>query len=126
MPSIKLLEYDEDAQEGVVEIDISLNEPELASQIALKAFYYSQSLSEANHKISLFAFLVTNIVSENTMQAPVKTDCGYFSYHLCAKVLDVESGHVQLGNVDIILDSPIPKDISPNSYISFDVMRLDL
>lgn len=125
MPVIKVMQYDEDAQEAIVDIQTSLNELASMSTVSLIAFCPSFFTFEVHRKISLFGFLVTNIVFENEMQAPHKTNCGYFSYRLCARVLDPQSRHVQLGDIDIVLDCPIPKDISSGSYISFDVMRLD-
>lgn len=126
MPAVKVLQYDADAQEAVVEIETSLDESATSDKIAFRVFCHPMFSSEMNRKISLFAFLVANIVTEEGLQAPVKTNSGYFSYHLFAKVIDVASNRVQLGDIDIVLDCPIPRDISPNSVISFDVMRLDL
>lgn len=126
MPVVKILEYDEDAQEAVAEIVTSLYEATQVSQVSLKVFCHPISLPVISSKISLFGLLVSNIVSANALQAPQKTDHGCFSYRVFARVLDTHSRCVQLGDVDIVLDCPIPKDISPNSYISFDVVRLDL
>ena len=126
MPVIKMLQYDEDAQEAIVEITTSLHAAMHSFQVSLKVFCHPISFPMIRSKVSLFGFLVTNIVSENTIQAPQKTNGDYFSYHLFAKVLDVQHSRVQLGDIDIVLDCPIPKDIPVNSYISFDVTRLDL
>lgn len=126
MPGVKVLQYDADAQEAVVEIETSLDESVPASRTSFIAFDPQGISSVMNPQISLFALLVTNIVFEEGLQAPVKTNSGYFSYHLFAKVTDAESNRVQLGDIDIVLDCPIPRDISPNSVVSFDVMRLDL
>lgn len=120
MPAIKVSQHDEE----IVEIEFSLDES--APQISLRAFCCPSFSSVTNRKVSLFGFLVTNTVSENALKAPEKTNCGYFSYRLFAKVIDTRNSRVQLGDIDVVLDCPIPKDILPNSYISFDVMRLDL
>ena len=126
MSTLKVLQYDADAQEAVVEIEITLDESATSARSALRVFCYPMFSSEMKRKISLFGFLVTNIVSENAVQAPQKTNGGYFSYHLFAKVLDPRNRLVQLGDIDIVLDCPIPQDIAPGSFVSFDVMRLDL
>lgn len=123
MPTVKILEYDEDAQEAVAEIVTSLYE---ATQVSLRVFCHPLSSPMISNKISLLGMLVTNIVSENALQEPQKTDHGYFSYRVFAKVLDAQNRCVQLGDIDIELTCPIPKDIPNNSYISFDVVRLDL
>lgn len=126
MPAVKVLQHDNDSQEAVVEIVFSLQETIQSSQVSLKAYCHSPALPVNSSKISLLGFLVSNIVSEDVLQVPQKTSCGYFSYRLFAKVSDVQNRCVQLGDIDIVLDCPIPKDIPEDSYISFDVMRLDL
>jgi hypothetical protein len=126
MPAIKVLQHDEDAQEAILEIVTSLYEATQAPQVSLRVCCHPISLPVISNKISLLGFLVTNIVSENALQAPQKTNCGYFGYRLFARVLDVRNRCVQLGDIDIVLDCPIPKDIPKDSYISFDVVRLDL
>lgn len=126
MPVIKVLKYDADAQEAIAEITTSLHETAIVSQVSLRVFCHMVSLPVISNKVSLFGLLVNNIASEDALQMPQKTNCGYFSYRLFAKVLDTKKRHVQLGDVDIELDCPLPKDIPDNSYISFDVVRLDL
>lgn len=126
MPDINILQYDEGVKEGIAEIVTLLDGATQVAQVSLRVFCHPISLPVITRKISLFGFLVTNIISENALQAPQKTHCGYFSYRLFARVLDTANRCVQLGDIDIVLDSPIPEDISKDSYISFDVMRLDL
>ena len=126
MPAIEVLQYDEEAQEAIVEIVTSLYEETHASQVSLSVFCHPISLPVVSSKLSLFGFMVTNIISEEALQVPVKTNSGYFSYRLFASVLDVQNRCVQLGDIEIALDCPIPNDIVKDSYISFDVVRLDL
>lgn len=126
MLTIRVLQYDEDANEAVAEIETSLQEVAQGSHVSLKVFCPSIVSPVINSKISLFGFLVSNIISENALQVPQKTNGGYFSYRLFARVLDAQNRCVQLGDIEIVLDCPLPKDISNNSYISFDVVRLDL
>ena len=126
MSIIKVLEYDKDSQEAIVEITTSLCEETHDSEVALRVFCHPISLPAFGNKISLFGQLVANIVCESSLQVPQKTNYGYFSYHLFARVLDVQNRCVQLGDIEIALDCPIPNDIVKDSYISFDVVRLDL
>ena len=69
MPAINLLQYDEETQEGIAEIESPMDEATLEPQVPIRVFCHPFSLPEANHKISLFGVLVTNIVSENAVQA---------------------------------------------------------
>ena len=126
MPIINVLQYDDDAQEAIAEIATSLHELEQHPKVLLRVFCHPMSTPEIIGKTSLFGFLVTNIVSEKALQTPQKTNCGCFSYRLFARVIDVRNSRVQIGDIEIELDCPIPKDILENSYVSFDVIRLDL
>ena len=126
MPEIKILEYNKEAQEAVAEIVTSICEEIHLSQVSLRVYCQTISSPEISGKISLSAFLVKDIFSEDALQAPQKTDWGYFSYRLFAKVIVARNRRVQLGDIDIELDCPLPKDIPDNSCISFDVGRLDL
>ena len=126
MPAIEVLQYDEEAQEAIVEIVTSLYEETQASQVSLSVFCHPISLPVISSKLSLFGFMATNIISEDALQVPQKTNSGYFSYRLFARVLDAQNRSVQLGDIEIELDCPIPKDIPDHSYISFDVARLNL
>ena len=118
MPEIKVFDYNEEAQEAIAEIVTLICEKTYRSQISLRV--YCQPIS------SPVGFCVKDIFSEDALQSPQKTDGGYFSYRLFAKVTDARNRRVQLGDIDIELDCPLPKDILDNSYISFDVGRLDL
>ena len=125
MPAVKVIHYDEDAQEAIVEIQTSLNAA-ASSMVSRIVFCSTICAAEDNKKVLLFGFRVTNIVCEKVIKAPQKTNRGYFSYRLFARVIDPQIRRVQFGGIDIVLDCPIPEDISQNSCISFDVMRLDL
>lgn len=132
MPEIRILKYDKEAQEAVaeiitsVEIVPSIYEEPRVSQVALKVYCQPIFSLEISGKISLFGFLTNKIVSEDALQTPQKLNDNYFSYRLFAKVADARNRRVQLGDIDIELDHPLPKDIPDQSYISFDVARLDL
>ena len=126
MPEIKVFDYNEEAQEAIAEIVTLICEKTYRSQISLRVYCQPISSPVISGKISLFGFCVKDIFSEDALQSPQKTDGGYFSYRLFAKVTDARNRRVQLGEIDIELDCPLPKDILDNSYISFDVGRLDL
>lgn len=126
MSEISILEYDEEAQEAIAEIVTSIYEKQEAFQVSLRVYCQPISTPEIIGKISLFGFLVENIFSEDALHEPQRLSDSCFSYHLFAKVIDARNRRVQLGDIDIELDRPLPKDITDNSYISFDVGRLDI
>lgn len=133
MAELEIIRYDRDAQEATVQIHVCDNVDGLSflslisnQRISLNAFWHPVSYPIQGDNICLFAFLSSNVVREKRIQIPIKTDCGYYSYHLFAKVLDAQNQRVRLGDVDIILDTPIPKDIKNGDIISFHVKRLDL
>lgn len=126
MPEIKVFDYDKEAQEAIAEIVTSINEEQHLSRVSLKVYCQPIFSPVISGKIILFGFLVKDIFSEDALQAPQKTNLGYFSYRLFARVVDACNRRVQLGDIEIELDCPLPKDIPNNSYVSFDVGRLDL
>ena len=132
MAEIRVLEFDRDSNEAIVEIATTIStvgQPlfDKSSNATLSLILFACTVDhwEYNSSVSLFGFLVTNIVSEKCLRPPVKTDVGLFSYHIYAKVQDSHKRHVRLGDIHIYLDTPIPKDIVNDDLVSFDVQRLD-
>ena len=133
MAELEIIRYDRDAQEATVQIHVgdiveSLSFLALVpnQRISLNAFWHPVSCQIQSDNMCLFAFLASDVVQEERMQIPIKTDLGYYSYRLFAKVLDAQNQRVRFGDVDIILDTPIPKDIQDGDIISFHTQRLDL
>lgn len=133
MAQVEIVRYDKDAQEATVQIHVCTKGEDLLTllpisnqRISLIAFFHPVYSPIQDDNICLFAFLTSDIVLEERMQIPIKTDFGYYSYHLFAKVLDVQNQRVRFGDVDIIIDTPIPNDIKNGDIISFHAHRLDL
>lgn len=139
--TLKIKEYDSVSNEAVIELTTLMYSdsetesyhylnnltPDMgATSVSIIAFADNNVLPLDNKNTSVRAFLTTNIVLENQLRIPQKTKEGYFSYHLFAKVRDLSRKCVCIGEIDILLDTPLPKDIENDSYISFDVVRLDL
>lgn len=132
MLAYRVTAWDCDAQDAVVEIDISLPEASKASVSAaerdvatVRAYCHPTNKALSALNTVLFALGARDIVSEKVFRLPNKTADGYFSYHLFAKVMDVAEAVVYIGDMKIILDTALPKDICKDDYISFDVLRLD-
>ena len=71
------------------------------------------------------AFLVENIVRINTNGFLVEKAEDYYEYRLQGKVRDVEKSIIEIGDLQISLDCPLPKDICVGEFIEFMVKRLD-
>ena len=132
MVHLDVIRYDKHAQEAVVQIHISVDTGYLQfsapnlNKIVLTAFWHPVAFPSKDGDVCLFAFLTSEIIREERIQAPVKTNFGYYSYRLYAEVLDAQNRCVRLGDVSIILDIPIPKDIQNGDIVSFHTQRLDL
>lgn len=124
---IRVTTYDADTQEAEFEIMASLfdNGDMNHDEYAVKAYCHPFNYPTDTNTLVLYGLCTENIWLEESMHAPRKTERGYFSYRLTAKVVDKSIQHVKLGEYDFFLDTPLPKDIENNSFISFDVMRID-
>lgn len=92
--------------------------------VSLLVFCHPYTSCMTRTDMILHAFLACNIMQEESFSLPIKTD-GLFSYHITAKVLNASLRSVCVNDIQIILDIPLPKDISNGSFVSFDAMRLD-
>ena len=132
MAHIRILDYDIDSYEATLEIipaipaaDRSLFVGAEDLDFSVISFAYPGKLLNHEQDVSLFAFLVTDIFRESCLKPPIKTNAGFFSYRIFAKVQNSRDRHVRLGDINIFLDMPLPKDIADNDIVSFDVHRLD-
>lgn len=117
--TIRIAEFmDEEQTEAVVEI--------CDNGISLMAYSHPFMGLPLDGRITLDALLTKNIWLEQEQYAPIKTDKGFFSYRLTAQVTDAKAQKVQIGDIAIYLDLPLPKDIPNGAFVSFDVMRLDV
>lgn len=128
MSLVQVTAYDTDSQEAEIEITVPLcvNGSKNHEKFVVKAFCHPFRYPSNESSTVMHGLCVENILIEKSMQAPEKTGGGYFSYRLTAQVVDKSIQHVKLGEYDFFLDNPLPKDIENNSYISFDVLRIDV
>ncbi len=75
--------------------------------------------------VNITSFLARNIMRALDDKFQILKLKHYYSYHLQGKIIDTQMPIVCIGNIKIILDEPLPKDIECGEYISFDVERLD-
>lgn len=82
---------------------------------------------EVKQKIcAIYGFQCTDIYKAFNHSYCIKKLTQYYAYALIAKVISKKQCIVQIGNLRIYLDSPIPNDIAEGEYISFSVLRLDI
>ncbi len=112
----RIVDYNEDAQEATV----------IVSDGHYQLMCYAQPFSK-KEKFTLMAYNCSNIMTcECQKYEIIKSDIAYFSYKLQGKLLDKERGIVQIGNIVIESVVHLPKDIKTNSFIQFEVFRVDL
>lgn len=88
-------------------------------------FSYPYTTDLNMDKAYIYALFTKNIVASCNDAKTYKLSTDYWSYHINAKVIDVENRIVNVGNLFIVLDVDIPGDIPVGTYIEFDVSRLD-
>lgn len=93
--------------------------------VSLLVFSDSFDASERGNDICLYGFMTENIQLAPSMHLPMKTDLGFFSYHMTGVVANKSDRLIQIGNIKVVLSTPLPKDIPDGAFISFDVARLD-
>ena len=115
---LQVIEYlDSESVEAIIQLT--------DGEISILAYSYPFHSPEIQNSVRLFSFFTQNIVREQEFIEPVKTNLGFFSYRLTAKVVNRSECLVQINNINIILDTKIPGEIQNGEYISFDVSRLD-
>ena len=120
MVIISVAEYlDDEGQEVLLEL--------CSGDVRLHAFCYpfKETNPKTAEKVILHALFAHNIGPCSTVNPPYRTSKTSFSYHIDAKILDIKERLVNLGYIDIILDSAIDSSFPIGSTISFDVVRLD-
>ena len=128
MSEVRVAKLDLESQEAVIEITIPYRIDNKADyeDCVIKAFCHPFHFPLCDYSISLFGFGVGNVWIEHSLQKPQKIPDGFFSYRISAKVVDASKQHVKLGEFDLFLDKPLPKDICNGEIVSFDVLRIDV
>ena len=88
--------------------------------------YCTQSNSLTPSKIKeIETFLSDKIMIAYSNDYFIKKTDSYYSYHLQGKVLENNPPMVEIGKLQIVLDTALPKDIKQNDYVEFHVERID-
>lgn len=110
---------DRDEISGEMDIIISDGKFELLCYCAQSNNSFPSEVKE------LETFLSDKIMlANNNNYCANKTD-GYYSYHLQGKVLECKQPMISIGEIHILLDTPLPKDIKKNDFIECFVQRID-
>ena len=73
--------------------------------------------------LSLFAKDIMRI--SDKMYEVKKLEDDYYAYHLQGEVIKIDKPIIRIGGLEIVLDSPLAKDIKLGEFIEFDVYRLN-
>jgi hypothetical protein len=85
---------------------------------------YDEEYTSKSFKIN--SFLASNIVKANEDIYYSNRKESYYAYEINAKIVDLETKKVSLGELYILLDEKLPGDLKLGDYINFDVLRLDI
>lgn len=96
-------------------------------KIDLLCFAHPMNYQEGQSLIEpLIVLDVSGVVKSNDYTPPQKQS-DTFEYYLTGKIIDKENGIIEIGNIQIeINSSSIPQDINQGEFISFQCSRLDL
>lgn len=72
--------------------------------------------------VTLFA---SDIVRNEANEYCIKKDDQPYSYLICGKVVDLMKPRISIGQILIILDQPLPKDIKKGEFVELRVDRFD-
>lgn len=67
----------------------------------------------------------TEIVRSDTNEYFIYKDVQPYSYYVCGQVIDLIKPRISIGQIIIILDHPLPKDIKKGEYVELKVDRFD-
>jgi len=117
MQTYKLIEYD--IQSNEADILVTDGEFEILGYCLLLSDIKKIAIKK------LFGFMCENIKISNCTIGLEKTE-NYYSYRIRAEVKSLHKNIVNVGDIEIELDKPIPKDINEGDIIEFDVSRIDI
>ena len=113
----KIVYFDKNAQEAHI----------IVSDGQFDILCYAQPYRDEAEEFDLLGFMTENIMRADTNEYQVeKIDEGYFAYRLQGQLLDKSKRIVAIGEIEIILEDRIPKDIQDDEFIVFHVKRVDL
>lgn len=96
-------------------------------QYSVICYAYPIDRVTMNKKVDIiYGFGCSDVVKSSSNIYCVKKLAKHYAYELTTKVVSKNSSIVQIGDLQIYLDTFIPNDISTGDYISFSVLRLDI
>ena len=130
MPRISIVHVDRYSRESILQVGpiFKTDEESLlcSDKWLINVFcYHTAENMHFPDPFVITTLFVSNIVVEATLNPPIKAEDDVFSYHLHAIVHDKHNALVRMGDIFLLLDMPLPKDINNGNIISFDVVRLD-
>lgn len=112
-------------------IDKDLQEAEIiVSDGQIEVLCFSHPFQKAINAVleePIHCLYAENLVLTQEQSISINKSNGYFGYSLRGKLIDKKNKLVRLGDIIICLeDAYISDSIPKNSYVEFDVSRLDL
>lgn len=73
----------------------------------------------------LYGFMCSNIELTNSNEKIIKLG-NYYQYEITAKITSLLDRIVKIGDINIKIDIPLPKDLKIGNIVKFTVDRIDL
>jgi hypothetical protein len=84
-----------------------------------------ESLDIGAQVVSISSLFAEDIMRVQSEEYRIQKSEGYYAYHLTGKIEDTKTPVVKIGDLKIILDHPLAKDIRQGEFVEFEVQRLD-
>lgn len=97
----------------------------LCGEITLLAYSYPFERIQPDEHITLFSNFTSNLAICKEWFPPQKLPGLFFAQRICGELIDLKKRIVRVGEIDIVLDTPLYNDARIGSLVTFDTIRLD-
>lgn len=98
----------------------------LCDEITLLAYCYPFDGILPDGHVTLFSNFTSNLAICKEWFPPQKLPGLFFAQRICGELIDLQKRIARIGEIDIVLNAPLPDNIQIGSLVTFDTIRLDL
>lgn len=92
----------------------------------LICYNYQLTKIDINMEVEELSILsVEHIVKADSLDCLIEKLPSYYAYHLQGKVVDTNNSIINIGNLKVNLDKPLPGDIMEDDFVEFNTQRID-
>lgn len=112
----KIIDYDK----NIGEADILITDGQY------KILCYAYPFENKGKQFALVTFMTKDVKRIEAREYKLEKNInGYYSYNIQGEIVDIKKRIVKVGDILIVLEDVIPKDIKTHDFIEFSVERVD-